>query len=78
MNNSRATHVAHGIRITGRKSKYSAWFCGDPTGRLSSLATIIDGERIDSRGRSYPLTAAEEEAILHGPWTARHFSAFNV
>ena len=73
-----ATHVYHGIRIPGRRSRFSAWWCGDPRGPGCSLAYIVDGERIDARGRSYPLRAAEIAALERGPWSARQAAAFNV
>jgi hypothetical protein len=67
----RATHVYHGIKIPGRRSRFSAWWIGDPRGPLSGLAYIVDGERLDAAGRSYPLTAADIAALEHGPWSAR-------
>lgn len=49
-----ATHFFHKITIPGRTSRYSAWFKGDP--HASRLAVLVDAERIDARGRSYPVT----------------------
>jgi hypothetical protein len=74
----RATHVYHGIRIPGRRSKFSAWWCGDPRGPLSSLAYVVDGERVDRAGRSYPLTAPEIAALERGPWSARSAADFTL
>jgi hypothetical protein len=73
-----ATHVYHGIKIPGRRSRFSAWWIGDPRGRFSSLAYIVDGERVDAAGRAYPLTAAEIAALEHGPWSARSAAAFEL
>jgi hypothetical protein len=72
----RATHVYHGITLPGRRSRYSVWWSGDPRGAAGSLAVIVDGERIDRAGRSYPLTAAETAALLRGPWSARSLARF--
>jgi len=74
----RATHVYHGIKIPGRRSRFSAWWSGDPRGRCSSLAYIVDGERVDAAGRSYPLTASEIAALERGPWSARSAAAFEL
>ena len=63
-----ATHVYHKIKMHGKKSKYSAWFKGDPI--KDSLAYIIDCERSDSLGRSFPCTEAEEVALLRGAWSS--------
>lgn len=71
-----ATHVYHGITIPGRRSRFSVWWSGDPLGKVSSLAYIVDGERIDRAGRSYPLTDAERAALLRGPWSARSLATF--
>ena len=73
-----ATHVYHGIKIPGRRSKFSAWWMGDPRGPMSGLAYIVDGERRDAAGRSYPLTAAEIAALEHGPWSARSAAEFRL
>ena len=73
-----ATHVYHGIKITGRRSRFSAWWCGDPRGPMSGLAYIVDGERRDAAGRSYPLTAAEIAALERGPWSARSAASFAI
>jgi hypothetical protein len=51
---------------------------GDPRGPMSGLAYIVDGERRDAAGRSYPLTAAEIAALEHGPWSARSAAAFEL
>lgn len=74
----RATHVYYGIRIPGRRSRFSAWWSGDPRGKLSSLAYVVDGERVDAAGRAYPLTAAEIAALERGPWSARSAAAFEL
>jgi hypothetical protein len=71
-----ATHVYHGIKIPGRRSKFSAWWAGDPRGPMSGLAYIVDGERRDAAGRSYPLTAAEIADLEHGPWSAKSAASF--
>jgi len=73
-----ATHVYHGIKIPGRRSRFSAWWSGDPRGPCSSLAYVVDGERIDGAGRSYPLTAAEIAALERGPWSARSAAQFEL
>lgn len=73
-----ATHVFHKITLDGRRSKYSAWFFGDPTDRAPSLSRLIDAERIDSAGRSYPVTAAERAQLERGPWTARQVQTFQT
>lgn len=71
-----ATHVYYGIKITGRRSKFSVWWKGDPCGPMSGLAYIVDGERIDALGRSYPLTASEIAALERGPWSAKSAAGF--
>jgi hypothetical protein len=43
---------------------------------MSGLACIVDGERRDAAGRSYPLTAAEIAALERGPWSARSAASF--
>ena len=63
-----ATHYFHKTYFPNRKSKYSLYFCGDPVG--DSLAYLVDGERIDSLGRSYPLTKQEIEDANKGPWSS--------
>jgi hypothetical protein len=45
---------------------------------MSGLAYIVDGERIDRAGRSYPLTAAEIAALERGPWSARSAAEFRL
>ena len=75
---SKATHVFHGVRLPGRVSRFSVWFNGDPTGPTGSLATYVDGERLDRLGRSYPLTNAEIDALFDGPWSARHRAVFDT
>jgi hypothetical protein len=45
---------------------------------MSGLAYIVDGERRDAAGRSYPLTAAEIAALEHGPWSARSAAEFRL
>lgn len=73
---SNATDVFHKITLPNRKSRYSAWFRGDPT--MDPLAYIVDCERIDSAGRSYPCTQAEEDALLKLGWSARIHSKFGI
>lgn len=69
--------VFHGVTLPGRRSTYSLWFSDDPCLPAGSLAYLIDGERIDRAGRSYPLTRSEKLAAMSGPWTARHQATFN-
>jgi hypothetical protein len=73
----RATHYAHKIKIPGYASKFSAWFSGDPFGSTSSLAVLIDAERIDSRGRSYPASPAVRAILTRGGWSAGQVGTFN-
>jgi hypothetical protein len=61
-------YVVHKIRLAGRASRFSAWFSADPFGPGASLASVIDAERIDARGVSYPATDAERRQLAHGPW----------
>lgn len=72
-----ATHYFHKITLPGRSSKYSAWFNGDPMGDMSSLACLIDCDRIDRLGRSFPCTPSEVTALERGPWSARQSGTFN-
>ena len=72
-----ATHYFHKIKINGRASKYSAWFAGDPCGRSSSLAILVDCERIDALGRSYPYTGKEESMLHSGAWSASDWGTFD-
>jgi hypothetical protein len=75
----RPTHYFHYIKLPGRSSKYSAWFSGDPLGADNSLAVLVDGERIDRAGRSYPLTESERSALIKGPWSALgNYGAFKT
>lgn len=69
-----ATHVYHKIKFNGKRSKYSAWFNGDPL--KDPLAYVIDCERIDVLGRSFPCTEAEREALLNGSWSSTQWHAF--
>ena len=71
-----ATHYFHRITIPGRASHYSAWFAGDPRD-TKSAAVLIDAKRVDSRGRSFPITDAEWHCLFHGAWTARRWGVFN-
>lgn len=64
-----AKEVYHKITLPGRKSKYSAWF--DQSGFL------IDCERIDNLGRSFPCTKAEMEHLQRGGWSAKQHTTFN-
>jgi len=73
----RATHYFHKIKIHGRASKYSAWFNGDPMGDCGSLAVLVDCERIDARGRSFPCTTIERDILANrGGWYARQWGTF--
>lgn len=60
--------VFHKIRIDGYASKYSAWFDGS--------GFLIDCERIDRLGRSFPCTDAEMSKLQHGPWSAKQHARF--
>lgn len=71
-----ATHYFHKITMPGSRCKFSAWFKGDPMGPTSSLATLVDAERIDSAGRSYPATAKQRETLIKGGWSARQSGTF--
>ena len=46
-----ATHYFHGVKIPGKRSRYSVWFNGDPRGDTGSLSVVVDGERFDRVGR---------------------------
>jgi hypothetical protein len=63
-----ATHYFHKVYFAGRSSKYSLYFHGNPQG--NSLAYLVDGERIDRLGRSYPLTDKEWDDANKGPWSS--------
>ena len=76
MSNETATHYFHLIKIHGSACKFSAWFKGDPLGALGSLATLVDCERIDAKGRSYPCTSRQKDVLRIGPWTARQSGTF--
>jgi hypothetical protein len=65
---TQAKEVYHGIRLAGRKSRYSAWF--DQSG------FVLDCERIDARNRCYPCNAQELAAIQCGGWSAKQRSKF--
>lgn len=71
-----ATDVFHKITLPNRKSRYSAWFKGNPI--TDPLAYIVDCERIDAARRSYPCTQAEEDALIRGAWSARIHSKFGI
>ena len=73
----KATHYFHGVKIPGKRSRYSVWFNGDPRGDTGSLSVVVDGERFDRAGRCYPLTAAEIDALTNGPWSASNWGVFN-
>lgn len=73
-----ATHYFHKITIPDSRCKFSAWFNGDPMGTTSSLAVLVDAERIDARGRSYPVTERQREILQTGPWSARQSGTFNT
>lgn len=74
----KATHYFHKITLPGRASKYSAWFNGDPMGNTSSLACLVDAERIDRLGRAFSCTQNELDALARGPWSARQSGTFNA
>jgi len=75
----KATHVIHGIRVSGRKSKFSAWFRADPIlGIHSSLTLLIDCERIDALGRSYPCNETEKDILRTGGYWYKSISTFNT
>lgn len=71
-----ATHCFHKITLSGSACKFSAWFKGDPTGPAGSLAVLVDAERIDAAGRSYPVTERQREVLTSGPWSARQSGTF--
>jgi len=74
-----ATHVCHKIRITGRKSKYSAWFRADPIcGLDSGLTVLVDCERIDALGRAFPCTETEKTILTQGGWHYGRLIEFNA
>lgn len=59
-----ATHYLHGVRMGNNKSKYSVWYRAD-MGHLNALTIIVDAERIDKLGRSFPCTEKEKEELMH-------------
>lgn len=67
---SKPKDVYHNITLSGRKSRYSAWFDGS--------GFLIDCERIDSRNRSYPCTDSEMADLQRGGWSAKQHNIFNV
>ena len=74
-----ATHVYHKIKMRGKKSKYSAWFREDPIlGIKSSLSVLVDCERIDALGRSYPCTEGEKKVLENGSWSASQWHKFKT
>ena len=73
-----ATHYFHKITINGRASKYSAYFYGDPLGKLGSMAYLVDCERIDARGRSYKCTAQEKDILQNGYWYALQWGKYDA
>lgn len=72
-----ATHYFDGVKIPGKRSRYSVWFNGDPRGDTGSLSVLMDGVRFDRLGRGYPLTDAEIDALTTGPWSASSSGVFN-
>lgn len=70
-----ASHYLHGIRLDGRKSKYSAYF--QTVTRDSkpecSLTYLDDCERIDAKGRSFRCTEKERDALWHYRHQARPY-----
>ena len=68
------TDVFHKITLSGRKSKYSAWFSGDPI--RDPLAYIVDCERIDAADRSFPCSLIEQDELERGQWSALIHSKF--
>jgi hypothetical protein len=65
---SRPAEVFHKIRLTGRASRYSAWFDGS--------GFLVDCERIDARNRSFPCTQGERDALQRGGWIAGQHKTF--
>jgi hypothetical protein len=61
------TYAFHKVYFPNRVSKYSLYFIGNPM--LDSLACLVDGERIDKAGRSYPLTEKERIDANKGLWS---------
>ena len=74
---TKATHYFHKITIDGRASKFSAWFNGDPMSRYPSLVCLIDCERIDAIGRSFPCTDKEKQILQNGAWSAKQWGTFD-
>lgn len=71
------TDVFHKITLPNRKSRYSAWFAADPIcGFDSAFTLLVDCERIDARGRSFPCTDKEKEQLTNGAWSARQHHKF--
>lgn len=67
-----ASHYLHKIRLTGRASRYSAYYEADPIcGIESALSRIVDAERIDALGRSMPCSEKEMSEL----WHFRHHAA---
>jgi hypothetical protein len=72
------TDVFHKITLPNRQSRYSAWFAADPVcGLGSALTLLVDCERIDAMGRSYPCTDKEKQQLIDGGWSARQHHTFN-
>ena len=59
--------VVHKVYISGSQCKFSAWY--DENGKL------VDAERIDARGVSYPATT-KQRAELNGRGRGFLFRAF--
>ena len=72
---TQATHYFHKVYFPKRSSKYSLYFHGNPMG--DALAFLVDGERIDSLGRSYPLTDKECPDANKGPWSSYQRGKYN-
>ena len=71
-----STHYFHGVKIPGKRSRYSVAFNGDPRGDMSGLSFVVDGKRIDRAGRCYPLTDADIDALTTGPWSASNWGVY--
>mgnify|MGYP003152521322 CR=1 FL=1 len=74
-----ATHVYFKIKIPGYRSKFSAWFKEDPICGLDSpLTVLVDCERIDALGRSFPCTEKVEKILITGGWSAGQICKFRT
>jgi hypothetical protein len=73
---TQATHYFHKVYFPSRVSKYSLYFNGNPQGDCT--AYLVDGERIDRLGRSYPLTDKEWYDANKGPWSSYQSGSYNT